>query len=130
MIGGFSASPSSVAAGTATTLTASSVTDSGSTITGVDFYRESNGTLGLQIGSDTLVGADAKRHELEQQRLDQRLGRRHLYLLCGGHRRPRRFLGREFDDGDGHGVCRHAVQRHQFCEYHGRRHDQQRDGLR
>jgi hypothetical protein len=35
------------------------VTETGGsgTITGVNFYRESNGTSGLQIGSDTLVGA-------------------------------------------------------------------------
>jgi endonuclease/exonuclease/phosphatase family metal-dependent hydrolase len=58
-IGSFAASPSSVNAGTATTLTATNVTESGGsgTITGVNFYRESNGTSGLQIGSDTLVGA-------------------------------------------------------------------------
>jgi endonuclease/exonuclease/phosphatase family metal-dependent hydrolase len=58
-IGSFVANPASVAAGTPTTLTASSVTESGGsgTITGVNFYRETNGTTGLQIGSDTLVGA-------------------------------------------------------------------------
>ncbi len=58
-IGSFSDNPTSVTAGTSTTLTASSVTETGGsgTITGVNFYRESNGTSGLQIGSDTLVGA-------------------------------------------------------------------------
>jgi hypothetical protein len=58
-IGSFVANPASVTTGTSTTLTASSVTETGGTgtITGVNFYRESNGTSGLQIGSDTLVGA-------------------------------------------------------------------------
>ena len=48
-----------VTEGTSTTLTASSVTETGGTgtIAGVNFYRESNSTTGLQIGSDTLVGA-------------------------------------------------------------------------
>ena len=57
VIGGFAAAAFSGVFGTPTTLTASNVTDSGSTITGVNFYRETNGTSGLQIGSDTLVGA-------------------------------------------------------------------------
>jgi endonuclease/exonuclease/phosphatase family metal-dependent hydrolase len=58
-IGSFVANPASVSAGTPTTLTASSVTETGGTgtISGVNFYRESNGTTGLQIGSDTLAGA-------------------------------------------------------------------------
>jgi endonuclease/exonuclease/phosphatase family metal-dependent hydrolase len=58
-IGSFAASPSSVTTGTPTTLTAGSVTETGGsgTITGVNFYLESNGTSGLQVGSDTLVGA-------------------------------------------------------------------------
>ena len=58
-IGSFAANPTSVTEGTATTLTASNVTETGGTgsITGVNFYRESNGTAGLQIGSDTTVGA-------------------------------------------------------------------------
>ncbi len=56
-IGGFSVNPTTVSPGTPITLTASNVTESGATITGVNFYRESNGTSGLQIGSDTLVGA-------------------------------------------------------------------------
>src|SRR5262249_47740544 len=42
------------------TLTASNVTETGGTVTGVNFYRESNGTAGLQVGSDTLVGAAAQ----------------------------------------------------------------------
>jgi hypothetical protein len=58
-IGGFVANPASVSVGQSTTLTASNVVESGGTgtITGVTFYRESNGTSGLQIGSDTLVGS-------------------------------------------------------------------------
>jgi endonuclease/exonuclease/phosphatase family metal-dependent hydrolase len=61
-IGSFVANPSSVTVGTATTLTASNVTETGGTgsITGVNFYRESNGTSGLQIGSDTTVGAGSQ----------------------------------------------------------------------
>jgi hypothetical protein len=61
-IGSFAANPSSVTAGTSTTLTASSVTETGGsgTVTGVNFYLESNGTSGLQIGSDTLVGSGAQ----------------------------------------------------------------------
>jgi hypothetical protein len=57
VIGSFTLSPTSVSTGGAFTLTASNVTDTGSTITGVAFYEETNGTGGLQIGSDTLVGA-------------------------------------------------------------------------
>ena len=60
LIGSFAANPASVTAGTATTLIAGNVTDAGATITGVNFYRESNGTSGLQIGGDTLVGAGTK----------------------------------------------------------------------
>jgi endonuclease/exonuclease/phosphatase family metal-dependent hydrolase len=58
-IGSFVASPSSVTTGTPSALTASNVTETGGsgTITGVNFYLESNGTSGLQVGSDTLVGA-------------------------------------------------------------------------
>ena len=57
IIGSFTVSPTSVTAGTSVTLTASNVTDTGSTITGVTFYRESNTTSGLQIGTggDTLL---------------------------------------------------------------------------
>src|SRR5207245_2381903 len=53
-IGSFAVVPTSVVSGGTVTLTASNVT--GGTISGVNFYRESNGTAGLQIGSDTLVG--------------------------------------------------------------------------
>ena len=57
-IGSFAANPASIIAGTAsTTLTASNVTDAGSAVTAVNFYRESNATAGLQIGTDTLIGA-------------------------------------------------------------------------
>jgi hypothetical protein len=58
VIGSFTISPSTVTTGTSVTLAAASVTDAGSTITGVTFYRESNGTTGLQTGTggDTLVG--------------------------------------------------------------------------
>jgi hypothetical protein len=57
VIGSFTVSPSSVTAGTPVTLTATGVTESGGTISTVTFYRESNGTSGLQTGSDTLVGS-------------------------------------------------------------------------
>jgi hypothetical protein len=60
LIGSLAFSPSSVIAGTATTITAANVTDAGASITGVAIYRESNSTTGLQIGSDTLVGAAVK----------------------------------------------------------------------
>jgi len=57
-IGAFAANPPTVAAGASTTLTATNVVESGTgSITGVNFYLETNGTSGLQIGSDTLVGA-------------------------------------------------------------------------
>ena len=56
-IGGFTVNPTTVPfGGTPITLSATNVTETGGTITAVDFYRESNGTTGLQIGSDTLVG--------------------------------------------------------------------------
>ena len=58
-VGSFVANPASVNVGTPTTLTAGNVTESGGSgsITGVNFYLESNSISGLQIGSDTLVGA-------------------------------------------------------------------------
>ncbi len=56
-IGAFTASPASVTPGATVTLTASNVADTSGTISSVNFYRESNGTSGLQTGSDTLVGA-------------------------------------------------------------------------
>ena len=58
-IGSFAVSPTSVATGGSFTLTASNVTETGGTISNVKFYEETNGTSGLQIGSDTLVGAGA-----------------------------------------------------------------------
>ncbi len=60
-VGALTASPPSVTAGASVTLTAANVAEHGvGTITGVNFYRESNGTPGLQVGSDTLVGAGAQ----------------------------------------------------------------------
>jgi hypothetical protein len=56
VIGSFAVSPPSVTAGTPVSLSASGVTETGGTISTVNFYRESNGTSGLQVGSDTLVG--------------------------------------------------------------------------
>jgi len=47
--------PSSTAAGTSVTFTANNVTETGGTVSSVAFYRESNGTSGLQIGSDTAL---------------------------------------------------------------------------
>jgi hypothetical protein len=57
VIGSFTVNPASVASGAGITLTAASVTETGGTITAVNFYRESNGTSGLQTGSDVLFGA-------------------------------------------------------------------------
>ncbi len=54
-IGGFTVNPSSTTVGTPVTLSATGVTESGGSISGVAFYRESNGTAGLQVGSDTLI---------------------------------------------------------------------------
>jgi hypothetical protein len=57
-VGSLSVNPSSVLAGATITLTAGSVQDTtAATITSVTFYRESNGTGGLQIGDDTLIGS-------------------------------------------------------------------------
>ena len=58
-IGSFTISPTSIVVGGTITLTAANVVEAGgsATITGVNFYRESNGSSGLQIGSDALVGA-------------------------------------------------------------------------
>jgi chitinase len=50
------ASPASVTAGSTVTLTASNVTETGGSISGVTFYRETNGTAGLQAGSDVVAG--------------------------------------------------------------------------
>jgi hypothetical protein len=57
VIGAFAASPASVAAGTPVALTATNVTETGGTVSSVKFYRESNATAGLQIGSDVLIGS-------------------------------------------------------------------------
>jgi guanyl-specific ribonuclease Sa len=54
-IGSFTVSPTTVTAGTEVTLTASNVSETGGTISSVSFYLGSNGTPGLQIGSDTFV---------------------------------------------------------------------------
>ena len=51
-IGSADASPNPTAPGGTLTLTASSVTG---TVDELDFYRESNGTAGLQTATDTLV---------------------------------------------------------------------------
>jgi subtilase family serine protease len=56
VIGSLAVSPPSVTAGTPVTLTAANVTETGGTVSTVTFYRETNGTSGLQVGSDTLVG--------------------------------------------------------------------------
>src|SRR5208337_5354502 len=55
-IGSFTVSPTTVAAGTAVTLDAANVTKPGGTISTVEFYRESNGIPGLQVGSDQGLG--------------------------------------------------------------------------
>ena len=59
-IGSFTASPTSVVTGTNFTLTASNVMETGGTISSVNFYRESNSSVGLQAGSDTLVGTGTR----------------------------------------------------------------------
>ena len=60
-IGALSASPNPVPSGNTLTLSASAITDPnpGGSITAVSFYRETNGTPGLQtgIGGDTLLGS-------------------------------------------------------------------------
>ena len=55
-IGAFAASPTSVAAGATVTLSATNVAETGGTIANVKFYRETNGTAGLQTAADTLAG--------------------------------------------------------------------------
>jgi endonuclease/exonuclease/phosphatase family metal-dependent hydrolase len=55
-IGSLTVSPTSVAAGTPVTLDAGDVTILGGTIRNVEFYRETNGTPGLQAGSDLELG--------------------------------------------------------------------------
>jgi subtilase family serine protease len=56
-IGSFTITPNAVVAGSSVSLTAVNVTETGGTITGLKFFRESNGTTGLQIGTDTLIGS-------------------------------------------------------------------------
>ncbi|HET6248148.1 MAG TPA: Calx-beta domain-containing protein, partial [Tepidisphaeraceae bacterium] len=51
------AAPASLTTGNSTTLSASGFGDTGGTILGVNFYRESNATAGLQVGGDTLLGS-------------------------------------------------------------------------
>ena len=60
-IGSLGISPNPAAAGATVTLTANGVTDPDGPIEVVTFYRESNGTSGLQTGSggDAAVGADS-----------------------------------------------------------------------
>lgn len=64
VVGAFTVNPSSSPAGTSITLTASNLSspDVGGAITGVSFYRESNGNSGLQTGSDgdLLIGSASK----------------------------------------------------------------------
>ncbi|HEX8201047.1 MAG TPA: leishmanolysin-related zinc metalloendopeptidase, partial [Isosphaeraceae bacterium] len=59
-IGSLTDSPDPVTQGGSLTLTANSVTDPDGSVASVAFYRESNGTAGLQTGTggDTLVGVD------------------------------------------------------------------------
>ena len=60
VIGSFTVSPASVTAGGSITLTASNVTETGGSVSGVTFYRESSGSAGLQVGSDTVVGSGTR----------------------------------------------------------------------
>ncbi|MGN6369261.1 MAG: hypothetical protein ACTHN5_13450 [Phycisphaerae bacterium] len=55
-IGSFTVSPTTVQAGATVTLTAGNVSETGGSISTVNFYRETNGTAGFQT-SDTLVGS-------------------------------------------------------------------------
>src|SRR5262249_14469237 len=57
IVGSFAAVPASVTAGSLVTFTASNVAEAGGAISGVSFYRESNGVASLQTGADTFVGA-------------------------------------------------------------------------
>ena len=60
-IASLAANPSAVTPGVPVTLTANGVADSDGFVTGVSFYRETNGTAGLQTGTggDTLIGTDS-----------------------------------------------------------------------
>jgi len=55
-IGTFTASPSSAVSGATVLLDAGDVTQLGGTISNVQFYSETDGTPGLQIGSDLFLG--------------------------------------------------------------------------
>jgi hypothetical protein len=57
-IGSVTDGPDAVKPGSGLTLTANNVADVGGTMVSVAFYRESNGTAGLQVPGDTLVGTD------------------------------------------------------------------------
>jgi hypothetical protein len=61
VVGAVTASPAAGAVGAILTLTAVGVGDADGSVTKVSFYRESNGTAGLQSGAggDTLVGSDS-----------------------------------------------------------------------
>ncbi|MCY2928937.1 MAG: hypothetical protein NTV86_05480 [Planctomycetota bacterium] len=59
-IGALTITPGSLMPGEPVTLTAVNVQESPGTITGVAFYRETNGIAGLQTGSDTYVGPGAR----------------------------------------------------------------------
>ena len=56
-IGSFAVGPASVMVGGSFTLTAAGVAETGGTVAGVRFYRESNGTSGYQAGGDAVVGS-------------------------------------------------------------------------
>ena len=60
VIASLSDSPDPVTRGSDVTLTANGVSDSDGTVVSVAFYRETNGTAGLQVGTggDTLVATD------------------------------------------------------------------------
>ncbi|MEI6239399.1 MAG: Calx-beta domain-containing protein [Planctomycetia bacterium] len=60
VIGSFTVSPASVTAGGSITLTASNVTETGGSVSGVTFYRETSGSAGLQVGSDAVVGSGTR----------------------------------------------------------------------
>jgi subtilase family serine protease len=59
VIGSFTLSPSTTTAGTTVTLTAANVTETNGTISGVQFYRESDGVAGLSAG-DLLLGTGSQ----------------------------------------------------------------------
>ncbi len=60
-VGSFTVSPNSLLPGGSLTLTAGNVTEAaGGTISNVNFYLESNGASGLQIGADTFLGTGAE----------------------------------------------------------------------